>query len=57
MKADALVCGISTESNQKISKAFAMLAIKKKKKNNLELRKTFILTNYLIAKDLVNKKI
>ena len=56
MKKDALVCGINTESNQKISKAFAMRAIKKKKKNNLELRKTFILVSCLIAKELVNKK-
>ena len=57
MKKDALVCGTSTESNQKISKAFAIVAIKKKKKNYWELRKTLTSISCLTAKDLVNKKI
>ena len=56
MKKDALACGISTELNKKISKAFAIFAIKKKKKNNQESRKIYTLINCLIAKDHVNKK-
>jgi len=34
MKKDALVCGINTESNQKISKAFVRHAAKKKRNKN-----------------------
>ena len=54
MKKDALVCGINTESNQKISKASAMFAIKKKNKKKKAFIKTLILISCLIAKELAN---
>ena len=54
---DVLVCGINTESNQKISKASAIFAIKNKNKKKKALRKTLILISCLIVKEPVNKKV
>ncbi len=43
--------------NQMKFQDFAKLVAKKKKKNNLESRKTHTLISYLIVKELANKKI
>ena len=57
MDNSAKVNGGNAMLKKMIFQVFAKLAVKKIKKKILELRKTLILINCLIAKDLVNKKI
>ena len=57
MDNNAKVDGENVMLKKMIFQDFVRLALKKIKKKILELRKTLILINCLIAKDLVNKKI
>ena len=54
MALNVLANGVNTELKKKIFQSFVRLAVKKKKKSKMDLRKTLTTIRYLIVKDLAN---